>query len=135
MTASECELTVLRALSLPGTEVAVGLVRRYLRGLLGEDFPGLYELEVVASELFTNAVRHTKSGRGGRVVVAILIGDGIVRVEVTDEGSGELPQLREASEECVSGRGLKVVAGLSREWGVVRSSGRTTVWSELPTGG
>ncbi|MEW2357755.1 ATP-binding protein [Spirillospora sp. NPDC029432] len=133
----ERPLTVLGAVVLPGTEQAVALVRRYARALLGPGFPDLYELTVVASELFTNAVRHSRSGprpgdrRGGHVTVSFLAGAGVVRLEIADQGGGGAPRLRAPDDNGEGGRGLHVVEALSLGWGSERRDRHTVVWADF----
>jgi anti-sigma regulatory factor (Ser/Thr protein kinase) len=87
---------------------------------------------LVLSELFTNAVRYTRSGS---VSCEYRVGtDGLIRVEVADEGGGEgepLPRVADTDDEC--GRGLLLVTALSRAWGVraVESGNGRVVWAEL----
>jgi anti-sigma regulatory factor (Ser/Thr protein kinase) len=45
---------------------------------------------LLVSEIFSNSVRHSGSGAPGETVtVAIISGDGVVRVEVTDRPAGD----------------------------------------------
>jgi anti-sigma regulatory factor (Ser/Thr protein kinase) len=118
-------------------EPAVALVRRYARALLGPGFPELYELTVVASELFTNAVRHSRSGRltgeegAGQVTITFLTGDGLLRLEMADQGGAGPPRLRAPDDDRESGRGLHVVEALSLAWGSERRGRHTVVWAEF----
>jgi anti-sigma regulatory factor (Ser/Thr protein kinase) len=133
---TDLPLTVLGAVVLPGTETAVALVRRYARALL-PGFPGLYELTVVASELFTNAVRHSRSGHlaepgtRGHVTVSFLAGADVLRLEIADQGGAGAPWLRTPDDNGESGRGLHVVEALSLAWGSERRGPRTVVWAEF----
>jgi hypothetical protein len=56
-----------------------------------------------------------------------------IRIEVADAGGAAttpgLAQIDQAESE--TGRGLRLVAWLSEEWGVRNAPGRTTVWAEL----
>jgi anti-sigma regulatory factor (Ser/Thr protein kinase) len=130
-------LTVLGSVVLPGIEPAVCLVRQYARKLLGPGFPGLYDLTVVASELFTNAVRHSRSGRPsagdavGLVTVTFLTGGGTLRLEMTDQGGPGAPRLRPPGDDGENGRGLHVVDALTLGWGAERRGSRTVVWAEF----
>lgn len=83
--------------------------------------------ELVVSELFTNAVRHGD----GRVSVRLALLDGVVRVEVADEG-GRRPVLRvpDPTGRDPGGWGLQLVGQLSDDWGAEVSEGRTMVWAE-----
>jgi anti-sigma regulatory factor (Ser/Thr protein kinase) len=89
------------------------------------------DTEMVISELFTNAVRHTASEL---ISCELRLADGRVHIEVTDEGNGPTePQQRAALCDEEGGRGLLLVGLLSLAWGVrPRGIGRgRTVWAEL----
>ena len=81
-------------------------------------------IELVVSELVTNAVVHAESpvdltirGLGDRT-----------RVEVSD-ASTRLPALCPATaENC---RGMHIVAALATRWGVEVHDGGKTVWAEV----
>ncbi|MFC4906733.1 ATP-binding protein [Actinomadura gamaensis] len=99
------------------------------------------DLDLVVTEIVTNAVRHTASGRaGGGVDVTVRTSDGDkgrVRVEIADDGGAACAphfsadgRTGEWSDE--SGRGLVIVAGLARRAGAEPdSSGRWVVWFEM----
>jgi anti-sigma regulatory factor (Ser/Thr protein kinase) len=86
---------------------------------------------LIVSELFTNALRY---GDSEKIGCAVRICEGLLRIEVTDGGTGlTVPQPRVAGldEEC--GRGLLLVSVLSRAWGVLAGEGGRgrVVWAEL----
>lgn len=86
-------------------------------------------LELLVSEVVTNAVRHSGSARP--VDLRLVRTDSLL-CEVTD-GGRDLPELRDAGPDDEAGRGLRVVNALAREWGAGRSAdGTTSVWFELP---
>jgi anti-sigma regulatory factor (Ser/Thr protein kinase) len=90
---------------------------------------------LLASEIFGNSVRHSGSGASGETVtVAVIAGDGIVRVEVTDRAGLGTPELRPTGRDAEGGRGLQLVAGLAARWGWRRSGGRMVTWFELSDG-
>lgn len=79
---------------------------------------------LLVSELAANAVQHG----GTPFTVEVDWFDDRVRVAVTDEGGGR-PQLQDQDPRAASGRGLRLVDGLSAAWGI--REGRpssTTVW-------
>src|SRR6266851_5598493 len=76
----------------PGEERQLGLLRRWLEVLLPE-CPARGDVAYVATELGTNAVRHTASGRGGWFAVEITWHQQAVRVAVTDGGAPGAPQV------------------------------------------
>jgi anti-sigma regulatory factor (Ser/Thr protein kinase) len=84
------------------------------------------EAEIVASELATNAVRHARSP----FVVTLTRGSGTVRIAVRD-ASFERP-VRIVRDDCTSGgRGVRLVAALARDWGVVDEVDGKSVWAEV----
>jgi anti-sigma regulatory factor (Ser/Thr protein kinase) len=103
------------------------LVRAALNGNLPTDVVSLAELCV--SELVTNAVLH--AGTPIRIHVAPVRGG--IRIHVRDE-SGAMPLRVRHSRTAATGRGLALVAAVSRCWGVdVHPQGGKTVWCELTT--
>ena len=70
---------------------------------------------LVVSEFVTNAVVHT----GSTVISCTLqLGSGLLRVEVTDQGTGRTsPMLRHAAADDVGGRGLVLVNAVAEAWG------------------
>jgi len=90
--------------------------------------------ELVLSELVTNALRvHVPSGQQVGVRIARSLEDGLLRLEVSDEGQGR-PEVRTPSDEETGGRGLLLVEALAHRWGVEEheaGAGGKTVWAEL----
>jgi two-component sensor histidine kinase len=88
---------------------------------------------LLTSELVTNAILHSASGlRGGQVTVSVRTQDGIVRVDVTDQG--ELPPCFPRDHGL--GQGLAIVAALADVFGAdgnaEPSLGTTEPGAELP---
>lgn len=84
---------------------------------------------LVISELVTNAIVHTASGR---VVCELQTQDDTVRIAVRDEGCapGEPhPSPQRPDEE--HGRGLLLVDALCRAWGTQEDGPGLLVWAEL----
>lgn len=118
-------------LLLPGMDRAAGHARRWLQDVLG-DHPALDDAALCLSELVTNALRYTKSGKDGQVRVEVSHSPQIVRVEVIDDGgAASVPHLAMAGETDVCGRGLLIVAFLSTSWGVGRRDEGHAVWFEI----
>ncbi|MGW5430765.1 SpoIIE family protein phosphatase [Streptomyces sp. NPDC004059] len=86
--------------------------------------------ELLVSEVVTNAVRHAVSEPVGLRVVRT---DALL-FEVTDDEPG-LPEMLAAGPCDESGRGLRVVSRLAREWGASGSGHRKTVWFEQALAG
>ena len=107
---------------------AVPRVRRFARSSLSarsDDF--LSDVELVVSELVTNATLH------GQPPILVRLGtvQECVRVEVADLGR-TLPMQMLDRTDNTTGRGLSLVAALSRQWGVEPNTpvGKI-VWAEI----
>ncbi|MEU1230031.1 ATP-binding protein [Streptomyces sp. NPDC005828] len=96
-----------------------------------------WELEYVAepaahivAELAANAVTHGRvPGRDFRFAMSAV--EGTLRIEVTDTRGDRLPRTGHPAA-AESGRGLLIVEGLARSWGVRPGPvPRKTVWAEL----
>ncbi|MGW9026650.1 SpoIIE family protein phosphatase [Streptomyces sp. NPDC055722] len=81
--------------------------------------------ELIASELVTNALRHA---RPPVRLCLILHGTGLT-CEVSD-GSSTSPHLRRARTLDESGRGLFIVAQLTRRWGTRHNGHGKIIWAE-----
>ncbi|MGW6558569.1 ATP-binding protein [Streptomyces hydrogenans] len=124
---------------LPRSDGTPGAFRAWVAARLDERQAALLgdELAVVASELATNAVRHGLAPiRAALIVMDDPEGGLRARLEVDDSGSGFTPGANVndldgyPSLDC-HGRGLLIVAELSRCWGVERREGHHVVWAEL----
>ncbi|MFF5476559.1 SpoIIE family protein phosphatase [Streptomyces sp. NPDC012935] len=82
--------------------------------------------ELLVSELVTNAVRHSHR----RPVELRLVRGETLLCEVGDDDH-DLPTLLSAGPDDETGRGLRVVSMLAREWGTSRTSAGKAVWFEL----
>ncbi|TDD76227.1 ATP-binding protein [Actinomadura darangshiensis] len=122
------------ALLLPGMERAAGHARRWLRDVLGAH-PCLDDAALCMSELVANAVRYTRSGKGGQILVEVSYSERYVRIEVVDDGGSEtVPHLAETDETAICGRGLRIVAYTAGAWGVTPRGEGQAVWFELHQG-
>nr|WP_043271472.1 ATP-binding protein [Streptomyces sp. CT34] len=91
------------------------------------------DVELVVTELFTNAVRHTDSEKVGCEVTVI---GAHIRIEITDEGGpgAAAPHAQPGSLDQEGGRGLFLVGALSDSWGTRSDVGGRgqVVWADLP---
>jgi len=112
----------------PGAAGQVREARRFLAGVL-DGCPAGDDALLCASELATNAVLHSRSGRpGGRFAVRAAVRAGRLRVEVEDEGGPWRPA---GGQNAQSGRGLAIVGQLASRWGRDDYGDRRTVWFEI----
>jgi anti-sigma regulatory factor (Ser/Thr protein kinase) len=106
--------------------------RRFVAAVL-RDAGGetLEHIELMVSELASNAVRHASS----RFDVTVARSDEEIRVEVTDYGAGN-PTMRQSEETVETGRGLRIVDTLAASWGCesLADQGKT-VWFTVPPAG
>ena len=86
---------------------------------------------LLISEVVTNAVLHGSANGASTIALHFATAGGMLQVEVSDDGPGFDPGLREPAPDAESGWGLHLVDTLADAWGVDR--GRPTrVWFELP---
>ncbi|MCS0599998.1 SpoIIE family protein phosphatase [Streptomyces sp. LP11] len=81
--------------------------------------------ELLVSEVVTNAVQHAE---GDRIGLRVVRTDALL-FEVTD-AEPTLPTMVAAGPYDETGRGLRVVSRLAREWGASAAGHRKTVWFE-----
>jgi anti-sigma regulatory factor (Ser/Thr protein kinase) len=118
------ELAVRETVTLAGRPDRVRVARQFVGAVLGPWHPCGDAAVLLVSELFGNSVKHSGSGASGEIVtVAVMTGDGVVRVEVTDRSGPGVPELRPAGRDAEGGRGLQLVAGLAARWGGGRVAG------------
>lgn len=100
--------------------------RRRLRQLLEAVHPANGDdVELVASELVTNAVMHG----GGAQSMRVWRRADELRIEVTDR-SPELPRRVEPAPDG-GGRGIRLVETLADAWGMDIRAGVKTIWCEV----
>jgi anti-sigma regulatory factor (Ser/Thr protein kinase) len=122
--------------------------RQHTRLFLGRcGFPGeaIENAQMVVSELTTNAFHATGNHSGTPRTYSELAGTGVIRlslryfpdsllVEVID-ASPEPPVIIQPDADSEHGRGVWIVAALSREWGYFPVHGGKCVYSILETTG
>jgi anti-sigma regulatory factor (Ser/Thr protein kinase) len=128
------EVTESSVLQLPFTASSVGVARRHLVSDLIE--AGVYasavtDAALVISELLSNALQHGGPLPGSAIRVAWDLDSDSVRVSVSDGGGPTRPELGEPTPTTTGGRGLRIVARLSRRWGSACDNEGTTVWAEV----
>ena len=93
--------------------------------------PAADDAVLLTSELVTNAIAHTASGQGGKVMVTVYRADTRVRVEVRDDGSAQVPTVRLDGETGESGYGLGLVELVAHRWGHRGGQHNRVVWFTL----
>ncbi|MEY9859737.1 anti-sigma regulatory factor (Ser/Thr protein kinase) [Catenulispora sp. GAS73] len=121
------------SIKLPGTRENVHEARVWTQHMLG-DALGAEDVVLVASELVTNAIRHTASGLpGGTLTLHLAVFTNRWRIRVDDAGGATEPQVRTVDDdEDEAGRGLAMVASLSSTWGFLGDCNARGVWAEIP---
>ena len=87
----------------------------------------LDDVKVMASEAVTNSVLHSGRPHGDPISVSSNVADGVLRVEIGDEGAG-VSNLAARSLDPPSGLGFLSI--LSDRWGQARN-GTFRVWFEI----
>ncbi|MFD8009084.1 SpoIIE family protein phosphatase [Streptomyces sp. NPDC058955] len=113
---------------VPGELSAVAPVRHAAEERVREWGLGVEPLtvELIVSELVTNAVRHGAPP----VALRLLRGESALTVEVRD-GAATAPHLRHAKAGDEGGRGLHICSTLADAWGVRYEAEGKTVWAEI----
>ncbi len=108
---------------------------RVVRSALAATHDGCWSLEdglLVASELVTNAVRHSGCESPQTLNVRVARCDGHLLISVQDQGrSGAIAEPANNKRRGSGGRGLQIIEQLSVRWGAERPDGYR-VWAELP---
>jgi anti-sigma regulatory factor (Ser/Thr protein kinase) len=92
---------IRESVTVAGRAERARVARAFAVGVLGPGHPCGDDAALLVSELFSNSVRHSRSGAaGGTVTVAVSAGDGLVRVEVSDRGGPEVPELYRAGRDA-----------------------------------
>ena len=119
--------------TLPGAVSSVPPARHFVESVLTAWGAAgtAWTATLVVSELVTNSVLHARTEFRLRVS---LDAEQTVRLEVSDT-SLRLPQPRSYGVGATTGRGLRLVAELSDDWGVDRRADGKTVWVLLSASG
>ena len=103
-------------------------VRQFVRAVLhawDDDEIGS-TAEIVASELATNALQHAHSP----FRISISRSPGVIRIAVRDTSFDPPEHVRDDARHD-GGRGVRLVAALSRDWGTADEPDGKTVWAEV----
>ena len=124
------ERGVLVELDLPCDEHAPAAAREAL-GRVSDGDPAFGDAMLVASELITNAVRHSGCRTEDRLEVLVARREGHLIISVLDPGASGGAAKTSGPEAAFGGLGLMVVQQLVSEWGEERGDGYR-VWARLP---
>jgi Anti-sigma regulatory factor (Ser/Thr protein kinase) len=116
----------------PADSASVPEARRYaVQTLVGLLPDRLDEIEVMVSELVTNAIIHARTAFTLRITTTAHE----VRVEVSDQTPGTV-HARRAGPDELHGRGLQIVQTLADRWGVHDTGPHPgkSVWFSIDTG-
>jgi len=119
-------------LALPSTPEATTVARQAVRSFESLcDTPCGEDLDLLTSEVVTNALKHGPVPTENAVSLEALVFDDVVRVEVRDGGAGfEPPSPLPPGELRPSGWGLFFVNEIAHGWGV-EPLPSNTVWFEV----
>ncbi len=120
------------SVTFPGLPAIVPSARRFVRGVLAGT-PRADDMELIAAELASNAIRHTPSGYpGGEFTITIRTGTGWARIDVSDIGTGEWhPQPGDSDPGAEYGRGLAIIVAVADKFGHDVHAGGQTLWAEV----
>ena len=106
-------------------------MRDGLRAILDEQKAG--DLELLLSEVVTNAVRYGASAGGAEISVRVQVEGAVISALIADAGSGFTPNdpPRPRIQRNPGGFGLYLLDRLSTRWGVERNEEGFRVWFRL----
>ena len=125
---------LIRRLELPAVPAAVGSARKRARtAALEFGLSALAEtIELIVSEIVTNAVRATSSLPARDLTIPVfrlsLASDLRCMLVRVWDASSQMPAPQDASPDDESGRGLMLVDFLASEWGAYREGNGKVVW-------
>lgn len=118
-----------RRLELPFDPSAPGLARAFVRASV-PDHAVADDLELIASELATNAVVHGTPPIAVAIATSEAIG-GPIRLEVTQGLTADRPDIRTDVASGRGGYGLRLVADLADDWGTTTTTDTLTTWASI----
>jgi anti-sigma regulatory factor (Ser/Thr protein kinase) len=118
--------------TLPSVVDSVPAARRFVREALSDLAASAAsdDAEVLVSELATNAILHART----EFTVEVSRREDRIRVRVHDL-SRLVPRQRFYGADATTGRGIRLVATLSSDWGVDPEGTGKAIWFELPADG
>lgn len=122
----------MAALSLRHSPASAAIARRSVASAFqkaGLTADQAFDAALIASELVGNAVRHGLPLPSGQITVQWTLEADGYRIAVTDGGNASRVSPQSAEPHATHGRGLMIVAALSRDWGVSQEGNATTVWA------
>jgi len=126
------------AAQFPGVPSAAHQARDFARAALGPGHPAADTVDLLMTELFANAISHSRSGQpGGTVTVSVqdaCAAPGPVVVTVRDEGAASGPRIAGSGSESEHGRGLRLVHELADDWGTAGGQAARMVWFSCGAG-
>lgn len=121
---------------LPPRTTAPRLARATVSSAIGSVRPEVAEeIELLTSEVVTNAIRHARVDPLAEVILRVDALDDHVRVEVLNPGPSFDPPVPSIPGVSGTGLGLFLVDALADAWGVDREGPRTKVWFEISKNG
>jgi anti-sigma regulatory factor (Ser/Thr protein kinase) len=120
--------SALLQVALPRDLSCASTARRVVSDAVGDRLTerALERALLATSELVTNAWKHGE----GQIGLTVSCSAQSLRIEVIDEGSGAVPEIREQPADENGGWGLRIVDEVALQWGCFE--GTTHVWVELP---
>jgi anti-sigma regulatory factor (Ser/Thr protein kinase) len=126
---SSLEVQTIGFQEFPPHVDCIAQVRRFVRRTLesaGVSNEHIFDCQLIADELATNAVRYA----GSVFSVAVELTASFIRICVRDD-SDSLPVERDVPAEALGGRGLTLVSGTSSNWGIVSLGLGKETWADV----
>jgi anti-sigma regulatory factor (Ser/Thr protein kinase) len=113
--------------ALPAGPASVSKARRLLRVFAAGTLAGSYDLDLLVSEVVTNALEHAGLREGDPLRIEARLSDVSIRVCVYDDGPGIPERVWMRAPDAAWGHGLAIVDRLASAWGCQPGM----VWFEL----
>jgi anti-sigma regulatory factor (Ser/Thr protein kinase) len=130
------QAVLLGSLTIPGEPAYLREARKLVARTLADGNADVDTAVLLTSELVTNSMQHSRSGRpGGTVTITVIAAPDGVRVEVIDDGGMTVPAVTVGQPGDPGfgegGRGLRLVEVLSARWDYYSDPAGTATWFEL----